>query len=549
MLNITRREFTAGSAASFAAVAPAAARNRTTLRRGQTATGRRGLAIIHSNDTHGHDIADDETFGMAAVPALRESLESSGYEVLVLDAGDASQGTVLVNQSKGMTAIDLMNEVGYDAMAVGNHEFDYGLSGLQELVARATFPILTANVFHTDTGEQLVAANTTFTLRDSTKVGVFGLTAPETKNSFVAQHIEGVDIAEGEELYKVAQREVDGLRAEGCSLVVLLAHLGEEDFNASNRAIDVVSHVTGIDIVIDGHDHREEQRVVADAAGRDVLMVETGCYHHALGVITYEGGKLASTLLRPGDFQGRDAGVAALAASIEDKIKEELGTVIATTEYFLDGERPRPREHETNLGDLVCDAFLWAAQTSGATDTDCAVIGGSSIRASIEAGDITMEDILNVLPYNNDIMTVTVTGAQMLEAMEAASSASPEELNGFAQVSGIVYEIDTRIPFESAGTYPDSTYHRPAHPGRRVTIKTVGGAPFDERASYTVVTTSYHMSGVDSFHALAESASTIKSIGLIDYETLVGYITDALSGVVSSDYADAGGQGRITILT
>ena len=545
--NITRREFTLSSAASFAALAPNAARRDTTLRRARTAAKRKGLAIIHTNDTHGHDIADDETFGMAAVPALRESLELDGYEVLVLDAGDACQGTVLVNQSKGKAAIDLMNEVGYDAMALGNHEFDYGMQTLQGLMAQATFPLLAANVSYTDTGERVAEAHATFTLKDGTKVGVFGLTTPETKGSLIAQGIEEVKIAEGEELYRAAQEAADELRAEGCGLVVALAHLGEEDFNEPNRAIDVASHVTGVDIVIDGHDHKEEQRVVADAAGNDVLLVETGCYHHALGVITYEGGKLASTLLHPGDFQGQDSAVAALADSINSDIDRELGVVIATTDHFLYAERPGVREHETNLADLVCDAFLWAAQTSGVSDIVCAIIGGASVRSSIEVGDITMKDVLSVLPYNNDLVTATVTGAQLLEAIEASSSACPEELNGFALVAGITYQIDTRVPFESAGNYPNSTYDRPARPGGRVTIKTVGGAPFDERASYTLVTTSYHMSSTDSYQALRD-AGTTRPFGMLDYEALSGYLTDALAGTVGADYADENGQGRIAII-
>ena len=545
MANVTRREFVTTSAAAAVATSTGAVR-RPIIHKGKA--GGRGLAIVHTNDTHGHDVLGGESMGLATVAAVRDSLQEQGYEVLVLDAGDALQGDTFANHYKGSSVIDLMNEVGYHAMAVGNHDFDFGQEVLQERIAQATFPVLSANVVYEGTGEPVFEANTILTLRDGMKVGVFGLTTPETKTTTQKKNTEGLGFLAGEELYACAQEQVDLLRAQGASLVVMLAHLGEGKTNASNRAADVVAHVRGVDIVIDGHDHNEEQVVLADASGADVLVVETGCYTHAVGFITYEGGRLASTLLKPDTFQGEDAVVAAMAAAYQKEVDEANKVSLATTDYYLSGKRkPGVRDHETNLADLVCDALLWAAQTSGETNACCAIVGGGGIRDSIEAGDITMNDVLNVLPFMNGISTVEVSGKDLLEAIEAGCQACPSELGGFPQVSGITYQVDTRVPYAEGDLYPNSIYHRPAKPGSRVTIEEVGGAPFDESATYKLATWEFWVTGGDTYYAFTRSHS-VQSTGVLDSQALSEYLTEALGGVVSAEYADEGGQGRITII-
>ena len=547
MANVTRREFVASSAA--AAVATSTGIRRPSIHKGQAKAGSRGLAIVHTNDSHGHVVKDDKSMGIASVGAVRDSLVKEGYEVLLLDAGDVCQGSMFALFDKGEAAMDLFNEVGYHAMAIGNHEFDYGQEVLDERIAQATFPVLSANVIDEQTREPIYDANTTITLKNGTKVGIFGVTAPETKTTSKMDNTEGIDFLGGQELYDVVQAQVDLLRGQGCALVVMLAHLGEGDVSEPNRAKDVVAHVTGVDIVIDGHDHNEEQVILADKSGADVLVVEAACYTHAVGFITYEGGKLASTLLKPADFEGEDGMVAATALAMQKRIDDEYGVPIATSAYFLSGKRkPGVRDHETNLGDLFCDAMLWSAQTSGETDACCAIVGGGSIRDSIEAGDIAMESILGVLPFGDELVTVEVSGARLLEVLEAACQACPSELGAFPQVSGITYQVDTRVPYEEGDAYPDSTYHAPARPGSRVTIKEVGGAPFDATASYRVATTAFDATGGDTYHAFRRNSATMRYVGRLDFETLANYITDALGGIVSADYADEHGEGRITVI-
>ena len=508
------------------------------------------LAIIHTNDTHGHDLLNDESLGLAAAVALKHDYEERGYEVLLLDAGDAAQGDVLVNRSWGDSAIDFLNRCGYQAMCLGNHEFDFGQDKVADYVAAAEFPLLAANIIVDATGELLVEPNTIFTLSDGTKVGVFGLTTPETYTAANPLLVNGLTFLAGEELWACAQEQADELRAEGCSLVVCLAHLGEEDGLAPNRAVDVVANTTGIDLVIDGHDHCEEEQVVSNAAGDGVLVVETGCYTHAVGAVMWEDGTLSSTLHRFGSYEGQDAEAAAHIQEVADDVYGELEDVVATTDFLLDGERaPGVRTHETNLGDLSADAIFWEAQLMADDPPDCVLFNGGAIRASIKPGDITVGDVLNVHAFINYICTIQVTGAQLLEALEAACSACPDQMGAFPQVSNMSITVDTRVPFEAGEPYPRSTIASPANPGSRVTVHDVGGLGFDLESTYTIASSDYVCAGGDAFAVFAEAAgTTMRTIGYQVSDAFRYFLEEACRGRVPDDYANPLGQGRVEVI-
>lgn len=509
------------------------------------------FAIVHTNDTHGHDLLDEESLGLAAVAQLKADFEAEGYEVLLLDAGDAVQGVNLVNRSKGDAAIEFMNACGYHAMCLGNHEFDFGQDKIVDYVDQASFPVLSANVIVEATGETLVEPHTILSLSDGTKVGVFGVTTPETSTAANPLLVRGLSILADEELYACAQQQVDELRAEGCALVICLAHLGEEDVLAPNRACDLVANTSGIDLLIDGHDHQEECQFVKDAAGTDVLVVETGCFTHAIGVVTWGDGKPTSILMPFGGYEGQDEGVAALVQATADDVYAELDDLVATAAFPLDAERnPGIRTRETNMGDLVADAVLWEALQMADDTPDCAIVNGGAIRMSLPAGDITVGNVLDVLPFLNYACTVRLTGAQLLEALEASCAASPEEMGAFPQVAQMSYTVDTRVPYEPGETYPGSTYEAPANPGARVTIHDVGGRGFDPAETYTIAAPDFLCAGGDTYYVFAEvAAKTMRTIGYLVSDCLQYYLEEACGGEVPAEYADPLGQGRITIVT
>ena len=381
------------------------------------------LAIIHTNDTHGHDVevpATDDVegnFSMAAVPALKAEWEAKGYEVIVVDAGDATQGVPLVDVSKGQSAITFMNSCGYDLMTVGNHEFDWGLESLNANKQQASFPMLSANIMVKDTGEPLFDASKICTLSDGTKVGFFGLTTPATQSTTSPKNVESLSFLQGKELYACAQAQVDQLRSEGCALEGCVGHLGNEATLKPNTSTDVLENVTGIDLFIDGHDHLEVEEEVADT-----LLVETGCYLHNIGVVAIEEGAPANNICAYGTFEETDTATQTIIDKENARVEKEMGVVLGETPFLLDGNRdPGVRTQETNLGDFVSDAFRWTAEVERGTDIDASVVNGGGIRDSIPAGDISLKTIKTIVPFSNEIAVITVSGAQLLEALEAAT--------------------------------------------------------------------------------------------------------------------------------
>ncbi len=499
------------------------------------------IVILHTNDVHG------AIAGYAKVAALKDAYEARGAYVLLMDAGDFIQGDPTVSTSEGATAVELMNLAGYDVVSLGNHEFDYGYQNLKDLEADADFAIVDANVLYN--GRVAFEDNLVFTAPDGTKIGVFGLDTPETATKAHPAKIQGVTFLAGEDLYDCAQEQVDALTAEGCEYIICLGHLGIDDESAGNRSIDLLENVDGIDVFIDGHSHstRADLLDATDGTGMvgNTMVTSTGTKLESIGVVTIDAEGVITTSTTPvADLTAEDADVAARATAIQKEIDDEYGTVFAKTEVALNGERePGNRTEETNLGDLITDALVWGAEREG-TEVDAAVTNGGGIRASIAAGDITKKDINTVLPFGNTLSIVQVTGAELLEALEASTYCTPTSIGGFPQVSGIEFTVDTTKAYDQGELYPGSTYYGPKSI-QRVTIETVGGEPFDANATYTIATNDFMAAGGDTYYAFA-AASVNYDLGIAMDEVVMDYITEELKGTVT---AGAYGEpaGRITV--
>lgn len=520
------------------------------------------LYILHTNDVHGRAVADPKgnVLGYAAIAQYKKDLEAEGNAVLLLDAGDPIQGTPLTNLGMGKNAIEFMNAAGYDAMTPGNHEFDWGSDNLKQLQGIAKFPILSATILNSVGKEITFKANTIFETSIGLKVGVFGLTTPETSTKAHPDKVRGVEFLQGEELYKAAQAQVDELKAAGCDLIVALVHLGVAPESEPNRSTDVLEKVTGIDLMIDGHSHTQLDK--GQQVG-DTLLVSTGEYGKNLGVVEYDGEKLKASLFNSLaknttiEMDGAlysallvaklDEEVNALVNAADKAVKDELSTPFAKTEVRLNGDRdPGNRTQETNLGDFAADAILWAARQAMGEQVVAALTNGGGIRASIEAGDITMMDMKTVFPFGNEVSVLEVTGAELLEALEAATYSTPKAIGAFPQVAGIVFTVDTAVPFEQGEQYPDSTYFKPAKPGSRVTIESVGGEAFDLEKIYTIATNDFTAAGGDTYYAFRyPNATSGYKTGVALEDALVRYIAEVLGGTVGQQYAEP--QGRITV--
>lgn len=503
------------------------------------------IVILHTNDVHG------AISSYAKVAALKAEYEAKGAEVLLMDAGDYIQGEPYVSVSQGETAIRLMNYVGYDVATIGNHEFDYGYENLAELAAAAEFPIIAANVMYN--GKTAFEANKVFELESGVKVGVFGLSTPETATKAHPGKIKGVTFLSGDDMNKAAQAQVDELTAAGCDYIICLGHLGIDDSSKGYRSVDLLEAVTGIDVFIDGHSHSSLDDVKAlvgkDCKVGDTLLTSTGTKLATVGavVISEDGISIESVDLEK--YEGSDDVVEEAAQLVIDEVDAAYGEVFAKSEVELCGEKaPGNRTEETNNGDLIADAILWQAKKDGslpvADENVIAITNGGGIRAAIAAGDITKKDVNTVLPFGNTVAYVTVKGSVLLEALEASTYCTPEAVGAFPQVAGIEFTVDTNKAYDQGEQYPGSTYYAPASINR-VTIESINGKAFDPEATYVVVTNDFLAAGGDTYYAFSVSISV--DTGIPMDEAVMSYITEELKGVVTAEkYGEP--QGRITVL-
>ena len=494
--------------------------------------------IIHTNDVHGAI----EKYKYVA--GIRKDFEEKGAEVILCDAGDFSQGSVNVRAFKGENAVELMNAVGYDVVCPGNHEFDYGIDQLISNLSKASFSVLGANVLRN--GETLFEANCVYEGESGLKIGFFGMITPESRTKANPTLIKGLSFPDGKDMITAAKQQVNALSS--CDLVIGLWHLGVGASSEPNRSYDLYSAVDGIDMVIDGHSHT----VMTEGEKKEPI-VSTGTALENVGVIVIdnETKKIEENyLIGIDDTVPADEEVGKLADGMAAQIKEAYGEVIAESTVELNGEKlPGNRTEETNLGDLLSDSMRRAAIDLGGAlevpeENVIAVTNGGGIRAWLHKGDITKNDVLDVLPFFNTLAVVYVTGNQLLEALEASTFCTPEAVGGFPQVSGISFTLNTKEKYAANDeTYPDSTYSGPKEI-RRVTITDVNGTPFDENAVYAVATNDFCAAGGDTYYAFTDAEKQFDTGIQLD-EVLCGYIEKELNGVIGEEYAKP--QGRITV--
>ncbi len=496
--------------------------------------------ILHTNDVHG------AIAGYAYITALKADYEAKGAEVILVDAGDYSQGTSYVSVTKGLDAIEMMNAAGYDVVTLGNHEFDYGYTQLKDNMTKAKFKVLCADVFNAD-GTPIFDANYTYTTKSGVKVGFFGMETPETQTKANPTKIKGLTFATNDAFTKAAADQVEALK--DADVVICLAHLGVDGESKPYRSTDLYAAVKGIDFIIDGHSHTV---MIKGENGEPIQ--STGTAFANIGVIVIDDAtkKIESnSLFEIKEDTAKDATVAAAAQKIIDRIDKEYGAVFAKSEVVLNGAKAPNgnRDSETNNGDLITDAMVWKIlqdKESLTVDADhvVAVTNGGGIRKAINPGDVTKKNINEVLPFGNTVVTIYITGAELLEALEASTYCTPDAIGGFPQVSGINYTISTAVAYDAnAETYPASTYYGPKSINR-VTINSINGKEFKADDTYAVITNDFCGGGGDTYYAFAAATAKFDT-GIPLDEVVMEYITAELKGVIGKQYAAP--QGRILL--
>ncbi len=515
------------------------------------------IVILGTNDVHcgmERKVEEDGTvscLGVEGVAAYRKEMEAQYGEenVTLVDSGDAIQGEAIGTLSDGELPVELMDTVGYDFAIPGNHEFDYGMDRFLAISEQAGAEYLCCNLIDTE-GEPLLSS---YAVADygETQVAYVGVTTPEgltTSNPANFQNEQGeyiYSLCEGEgELYHAVQGAVDAARADGADYVVLLAHLGQDGSTAAWRSDTVVANTTGVDVVLDGHSHEQYIQKAVNKAGEEVPLVQTGTKLAAMSKVTIDpaAGTVNAELVK--NYAGTDADAAAKVGEINAELAGVLQEEVASTDVPLTVNDPDTGERavrtgETNLGDLVADAYRVML------GADIGLANGGGVRADIDAGPITYEEIIAVQPFGNMMCLSELSGQQILDALEMGAREYPQENGGFLQVSGLTYAIDPNVG--STVKVDDKGAFISVEGARRVYDVKVGGEPIQAGKTYTVACHDYYLkSGGDGFSMLKEGKLLQEEV-MLDNQALIRCITEKLDGVVGEDYADPRGQGRIVI--
>lgn len=529
------------------------------------------IVVLYTNDVH---CAIDTNIGYAGLALYKREMGAQYENVLLVDAGDAIQGAPVGLLTEGKDIVSLMNAVGYDACVPGNHEFDYSVEVLLERNKELNCGYSSANFVDLRTEKPIFKPYQIVEAGDK-NVAFVGVATPETFSSSAPAYFQDADgnyvYSFGEKddaLYETIQKGVDDARAEGADYVILLAHLGEHDVTESWSAPTVISHISGVDALIDGHSHETTPGItVKDSEGKEVVITQTGTKLNSIGkmVIAADGTiktELVERVPEPDESMGlaaeswqtieksgEDAAVKYVDSAVQKRIDEinksvsaQLDKKIGETAFKLYDTDPetgkrRVRTGETNVGNLCADAFL---EIMGG---DVAVVNGGGLRASIEKGDITYRKAMEVMPFGNMACLANVTGQQILDLLEVGAAAYPGESGSFMNVAGMTYMIDPDI--ESTVKTNDKGEFVEVSGARRVHSVMIGGEPLDPEKIYKLASHSYYLKNGGDGYIVSNHCELLRDSVISESDLIAVYIRDTLNGTIPERYSNPTGEGRI----
>lgn len=508
------------------------------------------LVFLYENDVH------CALHGYPVIAGLRDSLQRNGCTVGILSQGDFSFGGYMGTASKGLYIIRLMNAVGYDAVCLGNHEFDMGIPHLRLMDSLLLAPMLSCNFRSSLTGQGMMLP---FVIRrfGNRKVALVGVTTPSTISSASPVHFQNDN---GRYIYNFnpnglasnVQQWIDAARSAGADYVVLMCHLGDEEGEQTTTWL--IPQLEGVDAVLDGHDHHViRQRILHDRRGNAVPLSSTGTQFQYIGVLTIpqQGGEITTRLLLTDSLQNNGCVNPAVRDTLAAITRENdlLGNrTVAKNAYYLEAyDRTRDlrvvRLRETNLGNLVADAFRQVLKT------DIGWVNGGAIRDNLSAPAITRNDLLAVLPFLNKACIAEVSGQEIVDALETAVKGWPLADGGFPQVSGLKFKFDTTVA--STVVIDSNGVFERVSGGRRVSdvrvLRNGVYEPIDPAARYTVGSSDYVLLfGGDGISFLTRRRLPLPEelpAVLTDLDLVEHYLFSLLGGEVPSQYRQP--QGRM----
>jgi 5'-nucleotidase/UDP-sugar diphosphatase len=478
------------------------------------------LTVLHTNDLHAHiepsRVGQTTLGGYAKQATLVKKYRAEDPNVILLNGGDTFQGTLYFTQYTGLADLALMNAIGYDGMAVGNHEFDLGPGPLAEFAKYATFPLLSANLdVSNEEGLETTIKPHAIKQVGGQKIGMIGATTPELPTiSSPGPNVKLID------LYDSINKSIAALKSEGVNKIVLLSHLGYD------LEKDVAKRCLGIDVVVGGHSHSYLGQPTniggfARPAGPYPTVIEN-TESKVLLVSSWEWGKVFGRIKVNFDDDGKvkdwsdanpilvdekipdDPMVASMIAALARPIESLKKTVVATTPFALN--RDNARLGNSSLGNLISDAMLAAAEKSGAK---VALMNNGGIRANIDQGDITFSEVIEVSPFGNTLVVMDVTGTELLAALEVGASRWGEDGRGI----GLHVSKWTLVKYDVS---------KPV--GQRVVSGTINGEPIEPGRTYRIVTNSFMATGGDGFVSLKDAKGYRVDTGSLDRDALVDHL-------------------------
>ena len=521
----------------------------------------KGIVILFTNDVH---CAVDDNIGYAGVAEYRNRLAADNY-VILADAGDFSQGAPIGTLSKGLYLVDIMKEMGYDFCVPGNHEFDYNMANFLQNCLELNNLIYSCNFIDLRNNKTVLPPYKMFTLGNK-KVALVGATTPESFTKSTPAYFQDnqgkyiYTLSEdnnGKKLYRAIQKSVNDARKEGADYVILVGHLGIDGTTDRWKSNTVIANTTGIDAVIDGHSHEVYNQMVKNKKGREIPLVQTGTKLKNIGQLTIgKDGNISIQMVdhvvpidgspveteRGQKIHAKDSKINAYIKNIQAKYQDSIKEVIIPTNKinlittFPFSKDRAVRKAETNLGDLCADAYRTVL------GADIGFMNGGGIRNEIPLGNVTYEDCLKVMPFNNLATLIRCKGQVVKDALEMGAHLFPEENGGFIHVSGLTYTIDGTIP--SSVKLDDKNNFISVDGEYRVRDIKVGGADLDLNKDYTVACHDYMLiNGGDGF-TMFKGSEVLKDRVMPDVDALVEY----LKAEGTSKYNNLAGEGRITII-
>ena len=525
------------------------------------------IVILHTNDVH---CGVQDSIGYDGLMLYKKQLLQKHNNVILVDAGDHIQGGTIGQITSGEAIIDIMNELEYDVVTLGNHEFDYGIEQLETIKNSLTCGYISSNYCYKKNKESIYPPYKIIE-KGGKKIGFIGVATPETlTKSYLITLLDDkgeliydfLTENHNQELYERVQKHIDELQEKKVDYIIILAHMGKGgDSLEEDTSIELLKNLKNVNALIDGHTHLIYSEKTPDKNNNNVILVQTGTKLTNIGVLTiHENGTLSHenidevpydptlaeqtlNVTRSSKIRYVDKDMSEFLNDIYDSFSDKLNEVIGKSDFLInvyknatestDSHTQLSRIGENALCNLVADSMRELGEG------DITILNAGTVRADINKGNITYQNVLNVLPYSDDIIVKEITGQTILEALEFCVRNFPEQNARFPQVSHITYKLDTSI--NSSVVVDENKVFKKLGGENRVYDIKINGEKLDLKKKYTISSRYFILNGGDGYSMFANCETIKTSLG-VDNEVLLHYIRNNSNGTIPIKYKASEGR-------